>query len=78
MTGNLCTDNTKPSISASLLALTTTFHAQQQLAVHQFIVTPNEMFGLYCRDNPLNDPLSFLPGLSLALKVSLEKQITWG
>ena len=76
MTGNLCTDNTKPSISTSLLALTTTF--QQQLAVHQFVVTPNEMFGLYCRDNPLNDPPSFLSGLSLALKSSLQKQSTWG
>ena len=76
MTGNLCTDNTKPSISTSLLALTATF--QQQLAVHQFVVTPNEMFGLYCRDNPLNDPPSFLSGLSLALKSSLQKQITCG
>ena len=76
MTGGLCTDNTKSSISASLLALTTTF--QQQLAVHQFVVTPNEVFGLYSRDNPLNDPPPFLSGLSLELKSSLQKQITWG
>ena len=80
MTGGLCTDNTKSSISASLLALTTTF--QQQLAVHQFVVTPNglycRLFGLYCRDNPLNDPPPFLSGLSLELKSSLQKQITWG
>ena len=76
MTGGLCTDNTQSSISASLLALTTTF--QQQLAVHQFVVTPNEVFGLYCRDNPLNDPPPFLSGLSLELKSSLQKQITWG
>ena len=30
---------------------------------NQLLVTPNEMFGLYCNDYPLNDPL-FLSDLS--------------
>ena len=41
----------------SLLALTTTF---QQ---NQLVVTTNEIVGVYCRDEPLNDPPPLLSGL---------------
>ena len=42
----------------SLLALTTSF--QYNYHNNQLVVTPNEVVGLYCRDQPLNDPPLFL------------------
>ena len=42
----------------SLLALTTSF--QYNYHNNQLVVTPNEVVGVYCRDQPLNDPPLFL------------------
>ena len=42
----------------SLLALTTIF--QQNYHNNQLVATPDEMVGLYCRDQPLNDLPLFL------------------
>ena len=58
----------------SLLASTTTF--QQNYHNNQLVATPNEMVGLYCRDQPLNDPPLFLYVFSLVLaKIFLAKAI---
>ena len=47
------------AVLLSLLALTTSF--QQNFQNNQLVVlAPNEMVGLYCHDQPLNDPLLFL------------------
>jgi len=47
----------KNAIWALLLSLLATF---QQ---NQLVVTTNEIVGLYCRDEPLNDPPPLLSGL---------------
>ena len=49
----------------SFLASTTIF--RQNYNKNQLVVTPNEMVGLYCCDQPLKDLLLFLSGLSLVL-----------
>ena len=49
----------------SLPTLVTTF--QQNCHDYQLVVTPNDLFGLYCRDYPLNEPRPFLSGLFLVL-----------
>ena len=59
----------------SLLASITTY--QQNYDNYELVVTPNEMVGLYRLDYPLNDPLSFLSGLSLERGSSQRKQFTW-
>ena len=59
----------------SLLAFTTTF--QQNYHNNQVAVTPNEMVGLYCCDQPLNYLPIFLSGFSLVLGSSKERQFTW-
>ena len=47
------------AVLLSLLSLTTSF--QQNFQNNQLVVlAPNEMVGLYCHDQPLNDPLLFL------------------
>ena len=56
-------DKNKTTIWAlilSLLALITTF--QQNYYNNQLVVTPKEIIGLYCHDQPLNDPPPFLSG----------------
>ena len=40
---------------------------QQNYDNYQLVVTQNEIVSLYCLDYPLNDPPSFLSGLSLEL-----------
>ena len=59
----------------SLLALTTSF--QHNYHNNQLVLTPNEMVSLYCRDQPLNNPLLFLSGLSQVLGSSQRRQFTW-
>ena len=60
----------------SLLALTTSF--QYNYHNNQLVVTPNEVVGLYCRDQPLNDPPLFLSVFfSLVLGSSQRRQFTW-
>ena len=61
----------------SLLAIITTFQQNYHNDQLSCMVTPNEMVGLYCRDQPLNDPPPFLRGLSLILGSSQRRQFTW-
>ena len=73
-------ENNKNAIWAlllSLLALITTF--QQYYHNYQFVVTPNERVGFYCRDYSLNGPPPFLSGLSLGqVRIFfLAKTVTW-
>ena len=63
----MASDFNKNAIRAllvSLLLLITTF--QETYRNCQVLVTPNEMVGLYCHDNPLNDHPPFLSGLPVA------------
>ena len=53
-------DKTKIAIWALLLSLLASITAFQQ---NQLVVTTNEIVGLYCRDEPLNDPQPLLSGL---------------
>ena len=59
----------------SFLASTTIF--RQNYNKNQLVVTPNEMAGLYCCDQPLKDLLLFLSGLCLVLGSSQRRQFTW-
>ena len=60
----------------SLLVLTTSF--QHNYHNNQLVVTPNEVVGLYCRDQPLNDPPLFLSVFfSLVLGSFQRRQFTW-
>lgn len=58
----------------SLPTLITTL--QQNCHNDQLVVTPNDLFGLYCCDYPLNEPSSFLSGLFLVLESSKRGQFT--
>ena len=69
-------DKNKHSIWAlllSLLALTTSF--KQNYHNNQFVVTPNEMVGLYCRDQSLSDLPLFLSVFAPSTKIFFAKAV---
>lgn len=63
----LAGDNNKPHAIWALLI--TTF--QQQLAVHQLMVTLNKTVGYHCHVYQLNDPPPFLSGFVPSTRILL-------
>ena len=55
----MASDKNKHKIWALLLYLMALTSFQQNYHNNRLLVTPNEMVGLYCRDQPLNNPPLF-------------------
>ena len=73
----MASDKNKHKIWALLLYLMALTSFQQNYHNNRLLVTPNEMVGLYCRDQPLNNPPLFSPVFYLVLGSSQQRQFTW-